>query len=149
MAVLLRSRLGIYAIVTLGVILFTVVVIVGYRLYDATIADTPEKAVRLYLDALNKGDMVKLYDMTRASGQTQAEFAAMMETLVKDRRLSADVSALEHIGRHGAASYYRAMAKLRTADDSYRLSPLVLEAAKDGRTWRVGLYLPPAAMPSP
>ena len=145
----LVKRLGVYGIVAVVVIGITVIAILGYRLYYSVLADTPEKAVRSYLDTLNKGDMMKLYDMTRgASGQTQAEFATMISSLMKDKRLSADSMAVEAIGRQGNVYYYRVMGKLRTSDGSYRLLPLILEAGQEGNVWRVGVYLPPAALPA-
>jgi len=148
MTAVAKSRLGIYGIVALVVIGVTIVSVVALRLYYDILADTPQKAVRAYIDTLNKGDLTKLYDMTRgASSQSQAEFAAMVGSLVRERRLTADAVALEAIGRQGNTYYYRLMAKLRTSDGSYRLLPLILEAGQEGKVWRVGVYLPPAALP--
>lgn len=147
----LRGRFGIFGIVALVVILVTLLVFFGYRFYMSNIANTPERAVRTYLDTLNQGDMVKLYDMTRgASGQTQAEFANSMAFLTKDKRITIDTAASPalYIGREGVVSYYRVMARLRTADGSYRLLPILVEAVREGDVWRVGLYVPPLAIPT-
>jgi len=148
MAVLVR-RLGIYGVVAVIVVAITVVAIGAYRLYYGVLADTPEKAVRTYIDTLNRGDMMKLYDMTLgASGQTQAEFATMIGGLVKDKRINTDGAVPDLIGRQGNVYYYRVPAKLRTADGSYRLLPLLLETGQEGNVWRAGIYLPPAALPA-
>ncbi len=148
MAALLK-RVGIYGVVALVIGGVTLIAILGYRVYYNFVADTPERAVRLYLDTLNKGDMMKLYDMTRgASGQTQAEFATMVNSLMKDKRLTTDTLAVESIGRQGNVYYFRVMGRLRTSDGSYRLQPLILETGQEGAVWRVGIYLPPAALPS-
>jgi hypothetical protein len=149
MAALAKSRFGIYGIVALAVIAITAIAIVGYRIYYEVVADTPEKAARLYLDVLNKGDMMKLYDMTRgASGQTQSEFALMVNWLIKDNRLSAEGAAIEPLGKQAGVHYFRVMVKLRAGDGSYRLLPIILETGKEGNTWRVGVYLPPSSLPT-
>ena len=145
----LGKRLGIYGIVAVVIVGITLLVIAGYRLYNQNFADTPEKAVRAYLDTLNKGDMLKLYDMTRgASGQTQAEFAVMVSGIMKDQRVTTDPTALASIGRQGGVYYYRITGHVKASDGSYRLAPLILEAAQEGSAWRVSVYLPPAAYPA-
>lgn len=147
MAALLK-RAGIYGVVALVVVAVTLVAVLGYRLYYDHVADTPERAVRAYLETLNSGDMMKLYDLTRgASSQTQAEFALMVNAILKDKRMTTDPLAVEKIGRQGNVHYYRVMGRLRTSDGSYRMQPLILEAGQDGAVWRIGLYLPPAALP--
>ena len=147
MSALVKSRLGLYGVVALFVVGITLLAIVGYRVYYDVLADTPEKAVRTYMDTLNKGDMMKLYDLSRgASSQTQAEFAATVGSLVKVRRLSFESAAIESVGHKAGIYYYRVMGKLPTADGSYRLLPLMLESAQEGGAWRVGVYLPPAAL---
>ena len=145
----LRSRLGIYVIVVVVVVLITILVIAGYRVYYTTVAATPEKAISTYLDTLNKGDLVKLYSLTLgASGQSQAEFANQVGALVKDKRLTTDGAVIETIGRQGNLFYYGVTAKLTTPDGSYRQVPLLLEAAQEGNSWRVALFVAPAAVPA-
>lgn len=149
MVATLRSRVGIYGAIIMIVVAVTVIALVGYRLYYATIAATPQKALRIYLDTLSRGDMVALYDMSRGSAaQTQAEFAAMMSALVAERRLTTEGAAIETIGRQDNVSYYRVMAKLLTSDGSYRLQPLIFEVVQEGNAWRVALFVPPSAYPS-
>jgi hypothetical protein len=149
MAILLR-RLGIYGVVALVIAGVTLVAVLGYRLYYDHLADTPERAVRTYLETLNNGDMMKLYDLSRgASSQTQAEFAIMVSSILKDKRLTTDPLAVESIGRQGNVHYFRVMGRLRASDGSYRLLPLFLESGQEGAVWRVSMYLPPAALPSP
>jgi hypothetical protein len=148
MAAVAKSRIGIYGIVALVIIGVTLLSVVAYRVYYSVVAATPEKAARLYLDSLDKGDMLKLYDMTLgAAGQTQAEFAAMIGSLAKDKRLDVAGAAIEPLGRQGNSYYFRVQSKLRTSDGSYRLAPLILEAGQEGNIWRVAVYASPAAFP--
>ncbi len=149
MAAFFKTRLGVYGIVTVVIVLLTLLTVVGYRFYQSFVANTPQKAALSYIDTLSKGDMMKLYDMTRdASGQTQAEFASMMSSLVKDNRLIADGAVFEQIGHQGNVYYYRITTRLRASDGSYRLLPLLLEVAQDGNAWRMSPYLPPVAIPT-
>jgi hypothetical protein len=144
-----RSRLGVYGVVTIIVVVITVIAIAAYGVYNVGFASTPEKAVTTYLDTMNGGDMARLYDMTLgASSQTQAEFAGQLSAVIKDNRLSADASSLQSLGKNGDTRYYRVMARLSTADGSYRTIPLVLAAAQEGKSWQVSIYLPPAALPT-
>jgi hypothetical protein len=145
----LRSRLGIYGIVAVFVVLITVLAIAGYRIYYTTLAATPEKAVAAYLDTLNKGDLTTLYSLTLgASSQSQAEFANQVSALVKDKRLTTNGAVVERIGAQGNQYYYRVMAKLATPDGSYRLTPLVLQTGQEGNIWRVALFVSPSVVPS-
>ena len=145
----LRGRLGIYGIVAVIVVLITILAIVGYRVYYTTLAATPEKAISAYLDTMNKGDLVKLYSLTLgASGQSQAEFANQGGALVKDKRLTTDGALVEPIGRQGNLFYFSVMGKLTTPDGSYRQMPLLLEAGQEGNTWRVAVFVSPAAVPA-
>jgi hypothetical protein len=143
------KRLGIYGVVAVVILAVTLLAVGGYRLYYNYVADTPEKAVRAYLETLNKGDMLKLYDMTRgASSQTQSEFAIAVSTMMKDQRVTADPLDVQSIGRQGSVYYYRVTGHMRASDGSYRLAPLLMEAGQEGNVWRVGMYLPPSAFPS-
>jgi hypothetical protein len=149
MSALLKSRLGLYGVVALFVVGITMLAIVSYRVYNQVWADTPDKAVRTYMNTLNKGDMMKLYDLSRgASSQTQAEFAASIGALVTDKHISFQEAAIESIGQSGGVHYYRVTGKAPTTDGSYRLLPLILESAQEGGVWRVGMYLPPAGLVS-
>jgi len=145
----LRSSLGIYSIIALAVIAATLLTIVGYHLYYVTLADTPQKAAHTYLDTLNKGDMMKLYDTTLGAGaQTQSEFAIMISSLVKDKRLTIDGTSMVSIGHQGSSYYYQVTGKLATSDGSYRSLTFILQTAQEANVWRVSLYVPPPALPS-
>lgn len=142
-----RSRLGVYGVVAIVVVVVIVVAVAAIGVYQNTVASTPEKAVKAYLDTLNKGDMAKLYDMTlNAQGQTQAEFAAMMNALFKNRTLNIEGAAIQSLGRKNNASYFLVSGKMSASDGSYRQVPVVLEVTPDGNTWRVSLFLPPPAL---
>jgi len=142
-----RSRLGVYGVVAIVVVVVTIVAIVAYSVYQNSVAQTPERAVKTYLDTLNKGDMAKLYDMSRnAQGQTQAEFAATMNATFRNRTLNIEGVAIQSLGRKNDVSYFLVTGKLSASDGSYRQVPLVLEVAPEGNTRRVGLFLPPPVL---
>jgi hypothetical protein len=145
----LRSRLGLYGIVVVVVVLITSAVIAGYRFYYTNLAATPEKAVSTYVDTLNRSDLATLYTLTLgAASQSQAEFANQVGALIKDKRLTIDGTSRAPIGRQGNTFYFTVTARLSTPDGSYRMAPLILEAAQEGNIWRVGLFLSPAVVPS-
>jgi Tfp pilus assembly protein PilE len=142
-----RRRLGVYGLIAIVVVLLIIAVVAAYAVYQNTVAPTPERAVKTYLDTLNSGDMIKLYDMTLdTQGQTQAEFAATMNTLFQNRTLNIEGVAIQSLGHKNNASYFQVTGKLSASDGSYRQVPLVLEVVPDGNAWRVSLFLPPPVL---
>lgn len=145
----LRSRLGVYGITALIVVVITIGAIAVYSIYGATVGKAPLKAITTYLDTANSGDMAKLYDLTLGAGsQTQAEFANQLGAVFANSRISVDMASIEAISHQGGTNYYRATAKVTTPDGSYRMIPLLVAAAPEGKEWHVAVFLPPAALPT-
>ena len=142
----LRTKILAYAGLVVGAAVLAVAVYFGYQFYYATFAATPEKALQEYFAALSRGDYSRMYDMTRGvpgSPQTAGEFAAQVRWLTRETPPRLGGVELEQVGSKGNARYYRAQLKIATADGSYRLVSILVEAAEEGGVWKVSYPFAP------
>ncbi len=142
----MRTKILIYAVITLAVVAITALAFVAYQFYQSSFAATPEKALNEYFAAFSKGDYAHMYDLTHGvpgSPQTEGEFAAQVRWLVKDTPPKIISVELEPIGSKGSAHYYKALLKLTTADGSYRAVSLLVEVLQEGDIWKVSYPFAP------
>jgi hypothetical protein len=142
----MRERLMLWGAAAGGAVLIFVIaagLYLGYNWYNQRYGATPERAVERYFTALGDAQYDIMYEMTpdedlMVLGRklSQVDFADRVEELFGGEEMEMEGIELERIAQRGEYYYFRVILRYRLGDTG-KVTPLLVEAKREGQDWKV------------